>query len=43
MEIKCDNFRFNRVVEISDITDKSHLLLMEQTDIDDDNNFSRNV
>ena len=38
MEIKRDNFRFNRVVEISDIIDKSHLLLMEQTDIDDDNN-----
>ena len=43
MEIKRDNFRLNRVVEISDIIDKSHLLLMEQTDIDDDNNFSRNV
>jgi len=38
MEIKRGNFRFNRVVDIGAIIDKSHLMLMEQTDIDEDNN-----
>ena len=38
MELIRRNFRFNRNVDIDAIIDESHLLLMVQTDIDNDNN-----
>lgn len=38
MELIRKNFRFNRNVDIDTIIDESHLLLMVQTDIDNDNN-----
>lgn len=37
MTIKRDNFRFKRIVNVDDILNESHLLLMEQADIDVDN------
>ena len=38
MELIRRNYRFNRNVDIDAIIDESHLLLMVQTDIDNDNN-----
>lgn len=38
MEIKRDNFRFNRIVNVDDIVGGSNLLTMGQPDIDGDNN-----
>ncbi len=36
MEIKRENFRFNRIVNVDDILDKTNLLMMTQEDIDAD-------
>jgi hypothetical protein len=36
MEIKRDNFRFNRIINPSNVIEESTLFYMEQNDIDDD-------